>query len=114
VGDYELPAGVKVAPAIALIQQSAEHYPAPEEFRPERFLGGRAESYAWIPFGGGIRRCLGASFAQLEMRLVLSRVLRRARLEPVGRRPERAQTRNITSVPGRGVRVRLLERTSNG
>ena len=61
--------------------------PSRDEFRPERFLDGRPESYAWIPFGGGVRRCIGASFAQVEMRVVLREVLRRVRLRAPSQRP---------------------------
>ena len=60
-------------PAIAVLHARPDLYESPEEFRPERFLDGGAESYAWIPFGGGVRRCIGASFAQVEMRTVLAR-----------------------------------------
>ena len=80
--------------------RAARPLPAPEEFRPERFLDGRAESYAWIPFGGGVRRCIGASFAQVEMQVVLREVLRRVRLRAASQRPERPQ------VPARDGRAR--------
>jgi cytochrome P450 family 135 len=105
IAGYELPAGVVVAPAIGVIHQSPVLYPRPREFKPERFLDDRTPSYAWIPFGGGIRRCLGAAFAQLEMRVVLETLLTRVQLAPADRRPELRRTRHITSVPGRGVRV---------
>jgi cytochrome P450 family 135 len=97
-------------------------YESPEEFRPERFIGktgarghrplaGRgAESYAWIPFGGGVRRCIGASFAQVEMRTVLREVLRRVRLRAPSQRPERGVIRHVTVVPGRGCRAIVDER----
>ncbi len=108
VAGYELPAGVVVAPAIGLIHQSERFYPEPGEFRPERFLTDRAHSYAWIPFGGGTRRCLGAALAQMEMRLVLASVLRRLDLRPARRRAERPRTYNIFSVPSRGAEVVCL------
>jgi cytochrome P450 family 135 len=85
-------------------------YPSPQEFRPERFIDGAAESYAWIPFGGGVRRCIGASFAQVEMRVVLREVLRRVRLRAPSQRPERPQVRHVTVVPARGCRVVVEER----
>jgi cytochrome P450 family 135 len=96
-------------------------YPSPYEYRPERFLDGGAalqgdpsgaptRGYAWIPFGGGVRRCIGASFAQVEMRVVLREVLRRVRLRAATRRPERAQVRHVTVVPARGCRVVVEER----
>jgi cytochrome P450 family 135 len=85
-------------------------YPSPRQFRPERFIEGSAESYAWIPFGGGVRRCIGASFAQVEMRVVLREVLRRVRLRAPSQRPERPQVRHVTVVPARGCRVVVEER----
>jgi cytochrome P450 family 135 len=110
LGGYRLPAGTLVLPAIAAVHARPDLYPEPAEFRPERFLDGGAESYAWIPFGGGVRRCIGASFAQVEMRVVLREVLRRARLRAASRRPERGQIRHVTVVPARGCRVVLEER----
>jgi cytochrome P450 len=102
-----LPAGVDVMPGIALVQASPRFHPQPEAFRPERFLDGGAdmEAYTWIPFGGGRRRCLGAAFAAVEMRMVLRAVLDHARLEPTSPRPERVRTHHITLVPARGARV---------
>ena len=105
-GGYEIPPGVEINPSIRTIHRSADHFPAPREFRPERFLADDApDTYTWIPFGGGTRRCLGASFAQLEMRIVLARVLERAELRPVGRRPERVRRRGVTMVPREGARM---------
>jgi cytochrome P450 family 135 len=107
---WRLPAGTLVLPAIAAVHMRPDLYPAPLEFRPERFLEGGAESYAWIPFGGGVRRCIGASFAQAEMRVVLREVLRRVRLRAASPRPERGHVRHVTVVPARGCRVVLEER----
>jgi cytochrome P450 family 135 len=107
VGGYSIPVGVDINPSIRTMHQSADLYPAPREFRPERFLGDDApDTYTWIPFGGGTRRCLGASFALLEMRTVLARVLARAELEPVGRGQERVTRRGVTMVPRHGARMR--------
>ena len=87
--------------------------PRREEFRPERVpRSAGAESYAWIPFGGGVRRCIGASFAQVEMRVVLREVLRRVTLRADSQRPERPQVRHVTVVPSRGARVVVTERLS--
>jgi cytochrome P450 family 135 len=79
---------------------------APARFRPERFLGDDPpDTYTWIPFGGGTRRCLGASFALMEMRIVLARVLERAALRPADPEPAQVQFRAITLSPRGGVRV---------
>ena len=107
VGGYELPAGRFVLPAIAALHYREDIYPAPEEFRPERFLEGRADNYAWIPFGGGVRRCIGAAFAEYEMRIVLREIVGRARLTAPDHRPEKARIRNITISPAKGTMVRL-------
>jgi cytochrome P450 len=102
---YTIPPGIEINPSIAGIHRRADRYPDPAEFRPERFLGpGAPDTYTWIPFGGGTRRCLGASFATFEMRVVISRVLQRAGLAPAGR-PEKGVRKGVTIVPRRGVRV---------
>jgi cytochrome P450 len=106
---YRIPAGAILMPAIAALQLREDIYPEPHEFRPERFLNGGPESYAWIPFGGGVRRCIGASFAQFEMRVVIRAILERAELRAADPAPERPRVRNITSAPARGCRV-VLER----
>ena len=77
IGEYELPAGTDVTPAFWLTHTRPDLYPQPLEFRPERFLAEPPETYAWVPFGGGVRRCLGAAFAEFEMRIVLREVLSR-------------------------------------
>ena len=110
LGGYQLPAGVLVLPGIAAVHMRPDLYPEPHEFRPERFLDGGAESYAWIPFGGGVRRCIGASFAQVEMRIVMREVLKRVTLRAASPRPERAKVRHVTVVPARGCRVIVAER----
>jgi cytochrome P450 family 135 len=102
IAGWRLPAGTLVLPAIAVLHARPDLYDSPAEFRPERFVDGAAESYAWIPFGGGVRRCIGASFAQTEMRTVLREVLRRVRLRAPSQRPERGVIRHVTVVPGRG------------
>ena len=111
IGGYRLPAGIFVLPAIAALHYREDLYPQPQEFRPERFLGDdKPDSYAWIPFGGGVRRCIGAAFAQYEMRVVLKTILERAELSAPDPRPERVRTRNITLAPGKGAVVRLERR----
>jgi cytochrome P450 len=106
VAGYELPAGVTVFPSIMLVQHTARLWPSPQEFRPERFLEGNPPSTTWFPFGGGIRRCLGAGLAGVESQAVLKTVLRSYDVAPDGAR-ERPKTRNITTVPSRGARVVL-------
>ena len=111
VAGWRLPAGTLVLPAIAVLHMRPDLYDSPQEFLPERWLEGESpESYAWIPFGGGVRRCIGASFAQVEMRTVLREVLRRVRLRAPTQRPERGVMRHVTVVPGRGARAVVSER----
>jgi cytochrome P450 family 135 len=110
VAGWRLPAGSLVLPAIAVLHKRPDLYDNPEEFRPERWIDGSPESYAWIPFGGGVRRCIGASFAQVEMKTVLREVLRRVRLSAPTQRPERGVIRHVTVVPGRGARALVEER----
>jgi len=109
-GGLSLPAGTDVTPAIWLAHTRAESYPEPFAFRPERFLEEPPDTYAWIPFGGGIRRCLGAAFAEFEMRIVLREVLTRCELSKADPRPERVARRNITLSPKAGTEVLLHDR----
>jgi cytochrome P450 family 135 len=105
LGRWRVRAGTIVVPAIALVQLMPEVYPDPYEFRPERFLDGQPAPYTWIPFGGGVRRCLGAPFAQLEIRTVMQTVLARATLRAPDPAPERIRLRHVTLVPGRDALV---------
>jgi cytochrome P450 len=109
-GPYLLPAGTDVTPAIWLAHTRAEAYPEPLEFRPERFLAESPETYAWIPFGGGVRRCLGAAFAEFEMRIVLRELMLRCELRGARSAPERIARRNITFSPRRGTPVIVTAR----
>ena len=103
---YAIPPGVEINPSIRMIHRRADLYPEPARFRPERFLGPDApDTYTWVPFGGGTRRCLGASFALMEMRVVLQRVLERTTLRAADPAPEKVQFRAITLAPRNGVRV---------
>ena len=103
LGGYRFEAGTQLAAAIFLVHHDPELYPPdPEAFRPERFLEGAPEPYTWIPFGGGVRRCLGAAFAQLEMKVVTSTVLRRRRLRAPRPAAEKARFRGVTLLPSRG------------
>jgi cytochrome P450 family 135 len=101
IGGRLLPAGVNVAPSIYLMHRRADVYPDPLVFRPERFLEGQGGTYTWIPFGGGVRRCLGASFAQLEMRIALQTLASRLDLQAADSRPERIVRRGIAMAPSR-------------
>jgi cytochrome P450 len=107
VAGWELPAGVKVYPGIALVQMREDLYPRAREFRPERFIDEHAESYAWLPFGGGIRRCLGAGLALAEMAEVLRIAIPSLDLRPVRERPDHVILRNVTLAPRRGVEVEV-------
>jgi cytochrome P450 len=107
IGGHELPRGTFVLAAIAALHYREDTFPAPEEFRPERFLAAKPDNYAWIPFGGGIRRCIGAAFAEYEMRTVLREFVERADLRPADPKPEKVKIRNITLVPAKGARVVL-------
>jgi cytochrome P450 len=105
VDGHVLPPGTDVTPAIWLTHTRADRYPEPFAFRPERFLDGAPPRNAWIPFGGGVRRCLGAAFAEMEMRVALAEILRRRELRPASDAPERVARRNVTFSPATGTRV---------
>jgi cytochrome P450 len=107
LGGYELPAGVSVAPCVYLAHRNPEVYPEPERFLPERFLDNPPGTYTWIPFGGGVRRCLGASFAQFEMAVVLRELLRRHQIRPAKPKSERVFRRAITETPRHDAEVVL-------
>lgn len=88
LGEYTLEPGTRIVLLLDVVNRDPRSYPDPDEFRPERFLGVRAQSAAWIPFGGGIKRCIGAAFAMCELVTVLHTLLREGELEPVSDRPE--------------------------
>ena len=102
---YEVPAGWYVAPAIPVIHRDPERYPEPDEFRPERFLNGGVQPDAWIPFGGGKRRCVGSHLAMLELRTVIAEVVRRLDVRPARPAPERTRLHHVTLTPAEGGRV---------
>lgn len=112
VGGYDLPAGTTVGPSIILSHQNSTSFPDADAFSPERFLPGEGREVPslsqWIPFGGGVRRCIGAGFSLMEGVEVLREVLTRYEVEAVG--PEEPKVRNITSVPRFGARVRVRRR----
>ena len=106
LGEYVIPTGIEINPSIRLIHRREDIYPDAGAFRPERFLVDEPpDTYSWIPFGGGTRRCLGASFALMEMRIVLGRVLERAALRAADPGLAKVQLRAITLAPRSGVRV---------
>ena len=107
IAGYELPAGVSVTPCVYLVHRNPEVYPEPDRFLPERFLDNPPGTYTWIPFGGGVRRCLGASFAQFEMAVVLRELVKRHRIRPADPKPERVFRRAITETPRHDAEVIL-------
>jgi cytochrome P450 len=111
IGGYQLEAGSFVLAAIAALHYREDTFPEPAEFRPERFLDTKIDNYAWIPFGGGVRRCIGAAFAEYEMRTILREFVERAELRPADPAPEKVKIRNITLVPAKGTRVRLTKQS---
>jgi cytochrome P450 len=107
LGGYQLPAGASVTPCIHLVHRNPQIYPEPERFLPERFIDNPPGTYTWIPFGGGVRRCLGAAFAQFEMAVVLKELVRRHRIRPAREESERPFRRAITETPRHNAEVIL-------
>jgi cytochrome P450 len=117
---HRIPPGVEINVSIAGLHRRADRHRDPGAFRPERFLEpGPPDGDSWLPFGGGARRCLGASFARFQMKLVIDRVVERARLAPAGRRPERGVWKAekvwrqimVPTVPMPRHGVRVIQRT---
>jgi cytochrome P450 len=108
---YVVPAGIRLIIWSYLIHHRADIYRDPGEFRPERFLEGSPDGYTWIPFGGSTRRCIGASFAMMELEQMIATVLREAELRLVDPEPEKMQLQATTIIPKRGVRVMLRDRS---
>ena len=107
---WDLPAGINVFPGIAMVHRREDIYPNALEFRPERFLEEGAESYAWLPFGGGIRRCVGAALAQAEMIEVLRVLVPAVELRPLRDRLDPVVLKGVTLTPRHGVPVEVLAR----
>jgi cytochrome P450 len=109
LGPWTLPVGTRIAPSIYLAGRRPDAYPEPERFNPDRWLGVKPDPYTWLPFGGGIRRCIGMAFAQLEMRVVIEHVVQRTRLSLAGG-PAKVVRRERDAAPAGGTRVVLAER----
>ena len=105
IAGVDVPAGATLAPCIYLVHHREDVYPQPDAFRPERFVGVKPGTYTWLPFGGGVRRCIGAAFALFEMQQVLATVLRSVDLQPAVRQSEHTARRTITLVPEHGARA---------
>jgi cytochrome P450 len=105
LGGYRIPAGYTVLPSIGPIHADPGHHTNPQMFRPERFLDGSATAATWLPFGGGVRRCLGAGFAMLEVTTILREVLLTNHLAPARTRPEKTHARHIVLAPSQGARI---------
>ena len=110
VGDWDYEPGCVLACSAWLVHHDPDVYPDPFAFRPERFLEEPPGTYTWIPFGGGRRRCIGMSFAMLEMRIVIRELLRAYDLDPDAQGPEAPRRKNISVRPARGARVGLTKR----
>lgn len=108
IAGRELPAGTYVAGSIILAHQREASYPSAATFRPERFLEGEVHPNTWIPFGGGVRRCIGAGFSMMEGVAVLREILASYSVSTV--RPERTVVRNITAVPKYGAQIVVTRR----
>jgi len=104
---YQLPAGVMVVPGIGLVHSNSDIYPDAERFDPDRMIGATLSPTTWLPFGGGNRRCLGATFAMVEMRVVLREILRRVELDTTTAADERQKVKHVIMVPHSGGRIRV-------
>jgi cytochrome P450 len=105
IAGHTLPAGTLVVPSTFLAHRLPAFYPDPNEFKPERFVGKKPDPYAWLPFGGGARRCLGMAFAMYELKIVLATVLTRSRLRKASAAPSKVSIRGFTLVPADGTQV---------
>jgi cytochrome P450 len=105
IGGYHLPRGTNVGPSILIGHARPDSHSDPAAFRPERFLDGEVASHTWIPFGGGVRRCIGAGFSLMEGVAVLREVLADHDVELAPGPADVPRVRNITSVPRHGARI---------
>lgn len=114
VGGWNLPKGVRVAPCIWLAQRREETYPEPLRFMPERFVGKKVDPYSFLPFGGGVRRCIGMAFALYEMKIVLATILLRTRYRLSEPRPLEVVRRSLTLAPEGGTEIVVMEKRGRG
>jgi len=112
LGEWRLPENSHILVSVTLLHHREDVYPDPYNFRPERFLGVRPGTYTWVPFGGGIRRCLGATLAMAEQRVVLRAIVERTDMEAPDPRPERVLHRNVTMLPAKGAEVVMTSRAA--
>jgi cytochrome P450 family 135 len=111
LGPYTIPPDTIVAPCVHLMHRRPDVYPDPLRFRPERFLASDVGTYTWIPFGGGVRRCVAWYFAQLEIKRVIEVVVRRFDLHAAGDRAEGATRSSVSFAPAGGALVIATRRT---
>ena len=114
MGDWVLPEGTNIIVSIKLAHDSEEDFPDAAAFNPDRYMGTNAKPTAWIPFGGGVNRCVGAAFANMESDIVLRTVLREFRFVPTDAPGEQRHNRGVTIAPGRGGRAVVYRRTGAG
>jgi hypothetical protein len=112
LGRWTLPRGQMVVASIFLMHENEELFPNARRFAPDRFVDAKPDTYEWIPFGGGVRRCIGASFAQVEMNVVLRTMLRDFTLVPTSERDERWHSRGVAWAPAKGGRAVVHRRQS--
>jgi cytochrome P450 family 135 len=110
IGDYTIPPGTLLTCSMILTHSRPDLYPDPDAFRPERFMEDAPDTYTWLPFGGGTRRCIGAAFATLEMKVILRHVFTRCQLDAPNQRPERPRRRFVTYPPNHGAKMVLRRR----
>jgi cytochrome P450 len=113
IAGVRVPAGESVAASISLAHFNPEHFPEPDRFRPDRFLGDNPPPpNTWFPFGGGVRRCIGAAFSLMESKLLLREILLNFDLSAPDHKPETAKARTVVTAPHRGGRILATSRTS--
>jgi cytochrome P450 len=112
LGDWVLPEGTHVMVNLQLAHESAENFPDAASFNPDRFLGTSPKPFRWMPYGGGVNRCPGASFANIEMDVALRTLFREFRFEPTDSKGERRRYRGVAIMPSRGGRAVVYRRTA--